>query len=296
MAKSFQAALTTPVDPEGNSLNQTMTTDQAQAPGTQGDFDITPYDDAIKQAEGRLNDIFTQMPNIDFKAKYEDIMNQVQNRQVPPAPNPITSFAYMMGSPNAAPALLHEKVLKRQQVQEQKEMDMMQLNEHLLQGAIQQEIAQGNFKTALSQSEKLAELQKTLDDRKRALDMQDWIKQQGIKTENATKLVKIRAKEIADRFHLTERMQLEDERQMTDLVQALLGQKDAFGRPVHTIDSAVGMATQAMISVHGTSGAFARGQNPPIKEKPAAPMSEKDKANAILNDLRKGKGKNVGGI
>jgi len=172
--------------------------------------DMSSYDDAIKKAEEGLTGILNQYPDVDYMGKYKEILNQVQNRPVDEPANPALSFAYALGSPQNAPGILERGMMKRAQQQEQKEHDMMVLQENLLQGAIQQEIAKGNFKTALTQAVKLSELQESIGQKHRAQDLKDWKEKQGIKAKDAKDIAdkKIRALIRAHGMTIDERERL----------------------------------------------------------------------------------------
>jgi hypothetical protein len=160
-----------------------------------------------------LNSILGQYPNVDYEGKYKEILDSIKSR--PTAQDPLATtggalanFAYAMGAPDKAPALIHEKVQQAHNEAQQKHDDVMKLQEELLKGTIQQEMAKGNFKLALSQSEKLMDIQRANADRERALNMNEWREKQRIKTTDARTLLKQKIANMAATYHLDEKMQL----------------------------------------------------------------------------------------
>lgn len=216
------------------SLQGTMTgQEMAPAPNT----DAAPFDQAISDAYGQLNQLLSSMPEVDYQKQYAGILDEVNNRPVPEAPNPLASFAFALGSPDKAPTILHEKMQKRDEAQQKKDDDMLRLKEKLLEGTIQQEVAEGKFKSALSQSEKLSEIQRHLADRERSLDMKDWKEKQGIKSKDAKELVTAKVQAVAQNFNLDAKMQLKVMDFAMTMYRERLRQKNLLGMPVEDIPS-----------------------------------------------------------
>jgi len=282
MPKTFQQA----VDPEGNPIEQSAPMMQPAEQASPGPAGIEPYDQNVNQAETQLNALLSQYPDVDYQGKYQELVKGVENRPVSESPNPLLSFAYAMGSPEKAPAILHEKMIRKQEEADKKDADLMKLKENLLQGTIQQEIAKGNFKLALSQSEKLADLQRANADRERFLNMQDWKQKQQIKTEDAGKLIKKRVSQLAANFHLTEKQALEAQREAARFATSLAGKMDIMGNPAYTSDEIADLTDAHIRQAYSLSSTL---QNPPAKvETPKVPTAG-EKLRSIIENNRKNK-------
>src|SRR5258705_678147 len=282
MPKTFQQA----VDPEGNPIEQSAPMMQPAEQASPGPAGIEPYDQNVNQAETQLNALLSQYPDVDYQGKYQELVKGVENRPVSESPNPLLSFAYAMGSPEKAPAILHEKMIRKQEEADKKDADLMKLKENLLQGTIQQEIAKGNFKLALSQSEKLADLQRANADRERLLNMQDWKQKQQIKTEDAKKLIAKRITQLAANFHLTEKQALEAQREAARFATSLAGKMDIMGNPAYTSDEIADLTDAHIRQAYSLSSTL---QNPPAKvETPKVPTAV-EKLRSIIENNRKNK-------
>ena len=188
------------------------------------------YDEQIRTAYQQLNTMLTQSyPEVDFASKYKDLISEVENQPETQQTNPALAFAYAMGAPDKAPQILHEKMNKIDDEHSAKEAKLLKLKEDILTNTIQQELQKGNFKQALSQSEKLAEIQKLNKDRDSAAAMRDWKAKQRIKTNDAKSVLTRRVEALAANFHLDEKMKLALLNHGMSLVQALAGKTDIFG-------------------------------------------------------------------
>lgn len=228
----------TPTNVTQNGLQQTMTGGNLAPP------DVTPTTDeaGIQQAMGRLNEILAAQPNIDYNQKYLDLINEVKN--TPTTPNPLStpggvasSFAFALGAPETAPALVREKIAKSAQEEEAKRENLFNLKQKIVEGTIQQELSQGNFKGALKQYEVLDQIERAKADRKRAQDIADWKVKQQIKTTDAQTLLKKKVEEIAGSFHFDEKLKLELFRMAGNLLTERMRQRDLLGEPVQDIPS-----------------------------------------------------------
>lgn len=221
-----------------NSLQQSMS---GQALSPPGSSDLAPYDAAIADAHKQLNDLLGQFPEIDYEGKYKELLSQTQNQ--PTAENPLStpggvasSFAYALGAPASAPALIKEKVDRARKEEEDKQTNLMKLKESLVQGAIQQEVAKGNFKMALKQSEVLDNLQRANADRDRFMAHQAAM--DTLKAKNAAAKEAIYAKMKAKIISSTSdpKVQVARINAMTKLLDRMFQQKNIIGEPVTAAD------------------------------------------------------------
>lgn len=253
------------------------------------DQDIAPYDKAITEAESRLTAILGEYPDVDYNAKYKEILGQVAGRPVPETQNSLLQAAYTMGSPQNAPTLLHHQVMRKHEVEDQKQADLMKLQESLLQGSIQAELAKGNFKLALSQSEKLGELQRAVGDRERALNLKDWKSKQGMKTADAATLIRKRVNAIASSFHLDEKMKLALFNHMNKMAEIKLGSKNVIGNPNFEDADITDAIDDIMPEAYDWLKGIQSGNMKP-ETKPQQPTSDlNSRASALLEKLRAGK-------
>lgn len=281
----------TPTNVAENGLQQSMTGSTIAPP----DLTPTTNDDAIKTAMGRLNEILAAQPNVDYGQKYLDLIKEVQNQ--PTTPNPLStpggvasSFAFALGSPNIAPGQIKEKIMKSQQEEDKKRQELFDLKQKIVEGTIQQELAQGNFKAALKQYDVLDEIERAKADKKRAQDIADWKVKQQIKTTDAQTLLKKKVEEVASSFHLPERLKLQVLTIAGNLLTERMRQRDLLGEPVQDIPSEA-LINEIMPSLEETARKLAENQplgetsdknNPP-------PPPKVSPIRAALDEIRKGK-------
>jgi hypothetical protein len=239
-SSTFKKVLTTA--PSNGNLNGTMAGDQSIAPPNTNPNtgDIATADANIQDAYQKLHGLLTSDPTVDYEAKFSELMQQTQNQPV--SENPIATpagalsgFAYALGAPDKAPALIHERIQKAEAERDKKQQDILSLKEKILQGTIQEEVAKGNFKAALKQTEALDELNRANEDRKRALDMRDWREKQSTKTKDMKTLVQEKASMIVASFHLPERMKLKLMDFVTIQMQERMRQRNLLGVPVEDV-------------------------------------------------------------
>lgn len=281
-----------PTNVTQNGLQQTMTGGNLAPP----DLSPTTDDSAVQQAMGRLNEILAAQPNIDYNQKYLDLINEVQN--TPTTPNPLStpggvasSFAFALGAPQTAPALIREKIAKSAQEEEKKRDELFDLKKKIVEGTIQQELTQGNFKGALKQYEVLDQIERAKADRKRAQDIADWKTKQQIKTTDAQTLLKKKVEEITSSFHLPERLKLQLFTIAGNLLTERMRQRDLLGEPVQDIPSEA-LINEILPALEETARKLAgntplstgKTETPPATTPP--PVSPLTKA---LQEIRQGK-------
>jgi len=290
--KSF--SLLTKSNPVGpvtdNSLQESMTGQSLSPPGSS---DLAPYDAAIADAHKQLNDLLTQFPEVDYEGKYRELVSGAANE--PTTPNPLgtpggvaSAFASMLGAPNTAPGLIKEKVDRSYKEEQEKQTNLMKLKESLVQGAIQQEVAKGNFKMALKQSEVLDNLQRANADRDRFLQHQ--VVMETVKEKNAAQLDQIQAKMVAKIKASTSdpKVQVARIKAATDMLRERFHQKNLLGEPVTVADhdEIIGSILPE-IEQFGASGTTPKKQEAPA----AAGGGAKTNLKALVEEYRKSKTK-----
>lgn len=290
---TFKKILTNPVQANG-SLEGTMSGQDIGAPNTNpNDPQMGQFDQNIDAAYEKLNSILTSMPGVDYESKFGDILNEIQNR--PTSENPLStpggvasSFAFALGSPDKAPALIHEKIQRSEMENDQKKNDLLNLKEKILQGTIQEEVAKGNFKAALKQTEALDQIQRAKEDKKRAQDMRDWKEKQRIKTVDSGKLIRAKADNIVASFHLPEKAKLKVIDFITSSFKERQRQRNLLGEPIEDMSS-----EDIMDDITPDLDDFVKkllsGEETRPEDKPADTPAPKSKYAEALERIRAGK-------
>jgi len=175
--------------------------------------------EAITTEYDKLRALLGGMKGIDFEAKFGPMVQQVKDRPATKLPGRGTTFFAALGAPEFTQRSLMQKMEQVGREKEQKDRDLLSLQETITQGQIGEELNKGNFKKALAHSETLAKLQSTLDRVKRETALTDYKTRiqalfeekkglEGVRASNAKDLVQERAKAIAKQMGFDERLSL----------------------------------------------------------------------------------------
>lgn len=213
---------------------------------------------AYGDAYGELSKYLASRTDIDYQAKFQPMIDKVQNREVSKMPSGLAMFAAALGAPRAAPQILASRWEQMSNEQSAKDRDLLSLQHAIMQGEVSQEIEKGNFAKALKQSEVLGKLQNTLGRIEREEVMKEWERKQKILTtdrqtllkqkgDQAKNLLKDKVKELVSSFHLPEKQALLFQAQAGGLLSALLGKQDMMsGDPSYTPAEAQSMVDQIL--------------------------------------------------
>jgi hypothetical protein len=229
-----------------------------------------PANAAIGDAYGQLGTFLKGMPDIDYAAKFQPMIDQAQKRETTKMPSGLAMFAAALGAPREAPRVLASRWEQMNNEQGQKDRDLLSLQHAIMQGEVSQEIEKGNFAKALKQSEVLGKLQNTLGRIEREALMKEWEAKQKIlntdrasllrqKGDQAKNLLKDKVKELVTSFHLPEKQALLLQAQAGGLLTALLGKQDMMsGDPSFTPTEAQSMVDQVLPDLTQMAEAAAR--------------------------------------
>lgn len=176
-------------------------------------------DDTITNEYKRLQDMMSQMPDIDFQAKFGSMIDQAKAKPIPQAPGGISTFAAAMGNAGMTHQNLQSRLSEIEKAKSTKNDEIMNLQLEALRGDIDQQMQKGKFKQALAQSEVMAKMQASLDQAKREQVLADKLKLQEdlfgkkdtLAKNNASRaenLVRTKAREYAKSMGFDEKLTL----------------------------------------------------------------------------------------
>lgn len=276
--KSFRSVVENATDVTGAGLKGTMSGDVV-APATpqEATQNVTPEIDldaiagepeagtlnpdaeahgTIEETYKRLNEMLSADSGVNYADKYNELLQQAQGQQVPQAPGRMQSFFAALGSPANAPGMLADAQARERKAEDDKYNRIVSLKEAIIQGEIQQLMAQGNFKKALAQSEQLEKLHATQDRLKRESTLSDFKKQQEILQGNRVEIENLRQDAALQRARLmiqgrkdlqalsTKQQDMYAHEYATNY-RTLMSQKNITGDPVYTDAQAQELARRA---------------------------------------------------
>lgn len=249
-----------PATPQEANQNVTPDVDldaAAAEPAVEGAFDPdAEAHGSIEETYKRLNDMLSTTPGVNYADKYNELLQQAQGQQVPQAPGRMQSFFAALGSPANAPGMLADARAQERKAEDDKYNRIASLKEAIIQGEIQQLMAQGNFKKALAQSEQLEKLHATQERLKREGTLKDFEKQQEILHGNRVEIENLRKDAALQRARLmiqgrkdlqalsTKQQDMYAHEYATNY-RTLMSQKNITGDPIYTDEQAQELARRA---------------------------------------------------
>jgi hypothetical protein len=231
---------------------------------------------ASTAAYGQLSELLKNMPGIDYKAKFQPMIDQVQKRETTKMPSGMAMFAAALGAPKAAPQILASRWEQMNNEQGQKDRDLLSLQHAIMQGEVSQEIEKGNFAKALKQSEVLGKLQNTLSrldrealekewNRKRESTTQDRMDLLEKKSKQTKELVDARVRALTAQFKLKGKMALALLNQAAMTRRAIRMQQDAMvGGSTYSAEEAAVVAEEELAALDAYAATLASDAGEPV--------------------------------
>jgi len=200
---------------------------------------------AIHRAYEQLAAQLQSDPDIDYKAKYNELAEYAKSRPEPRRWNPFSSFAIAMGSPGVGAGKVLSDNEKADKTMQDREDYLLGLKEQALKGEIAQLAQKGNFKKMLSQTallEELAATQKRITEarahKNKLAEIEETNKGRvavaGIKASSARDVAQKRVDGLVNTYKLNADVR----KSMLNLASRMLTgfqtQKDAAGEPIYT--------------------------------------------------------------
>ena len=113
------------------------------------------YDEETKRVFTELTNALAGIQDVDWNAKYSDLLKQTEDRPLPKQMSWLSAFAGGLGAPQATANMLSQRDADISNARRNKEQDILSLKSAILQGEIGQLIEKGNFARAMKQTEAL---------------------------------------------------------------------------------------------------------------------------------------------
>lgn len=182
---------------QGGSLSQTMTglhlvpTASSPPPPKGAPGNLTEQQQIVQAWMDQLNATLGKMPDVDIAAKMKPLLEEARAQKVPEKMSPLASALAAFGSPAQSQNIVeHNRGIEK--MQQQKDANLMKLQEAIITAEISQLMEEGKFKKALEQSRVLQTMAPVLAAAERSAALDDFERRENIKQKGRIELAEKR--------------------------------------------------------------------------------------------------------